>query len=119
MENTKRKYISKDIVYKAKYTPFTWGDIKHVLKHAGVTLEDSDEIRVSYEPDEYDGSELSVPAYYVFIVTRKHLETDEEFNKRIKEEEEQRNRARKNRYELYLKLKQEFENDLIHKIEDK
>lgn len=84
--------------------------LKIYLKKKGVTLEDDDEIKILYEPDEYDGSELSVPAHYVFIVTRKVLETDEEFNKRVKEEEEKINCARKNRYELYLKLKEEFEN---------
>ena len=64
---------------------------------------------VGMDYDDYDGD-------VTFTQTR--LETDEEYNQRIKEEtdwkqraEKQLEKARESRYRNYLKLKEEFGND--------
>lgn len=72
----------------------TWKDIKHI------DFQDDDIIFTSYE-EEYD-------SYYVSIV-RWVDETDEEYKKRLENNEKRKEDARAFRYKSYLALKKEFE----------
>ena len=74
-----------------------WSDIKHLQ------LEDEDVIRSSWE-DEEDGD-----GYYVGIINRMVEETDEQYQKRLSINEQDKERMKKSRYESYLRLKKEFE----------
>jgi hypothetical protein len=74
-----------------------WSDIKHLQ------LEDDDVIRSSWEDDE-DGD-----GYYVGTITRMVEETDEQYQKRLSTNEQDKERMKKSRYESYLRLKKEFE----------
>jgi hypothetical protein len=66
-------------------------------------LEDDDVIRSSWEEDE-DGD-----GYYVGEITRMVEETDEQYQKRLSINEQDKERMKKSRYESYLRLKKEFE----------
>jgi hypothetical protein len=74
-----------------------WSDIKHLQ------LEDDDVIRSSWEEDEESDG------YYVGEITRMVEETDEQYQKRLSNIEQDKERMKKSRYESYLKLKKEFE----------
>jgi hypothetical protein len=80
-------------------TQLKWGDIKHLQ------LEDDDLIYSAWEEDEdNDGN-------WHASITRMVEETDEQFQKRMKDIERQDKWAKEQRYNSYLKLKAEFEND--------
>ena len=51
----------------------------------------------------------SYDAYTELVVTRERDETDEEYQKRISDNEYHKEELKKRRYENYLKLKSEFE----------
>jgi len=67
-----------------------------------------DIIHAGYEEPFYSDNN-SHDGYYFFSVTRKRLETDEEFEKRKEEIRVFKEESQKKRYEHYLKLKKEFE----------
>lgn len=97
--------IEKEIFHKISYSKkFTWVDIKHL------ELQDEDVINAGYDEGFYTENN-SMDAHYYIIITRMIEETDEEFNKRQKEIERDNKWAKERRYESYLKLKKEFENE--------
>jgi hypothetical protein len=84
----------KQIYWHSIQRLIKWSDIKHL------TLEDDDTIR-SYWDDEDMG-------FYGEII-RMVEETDEQYQKRLSDIEQDKERMKKFRYESYLKLKKEFE----------
>ena len=84
----------------------TWEDIKDFK------FEDGDLIMAGYSEPEYQEN-YSHDGYYYFSVQREVLETDEQFELRKKCSEMEVERQKKNRYERYLKLKEEFENGTV------
>jgi hypothetical protein len=86
-----KKLINKEIFYFHTRDEITWKDIKHI------EFQDNDIIDIS----EDDGD-------YSVCVFRPTLETDEEFEVRMEYTERTREMLRKNRYNQYLKLKEEF-----------
>lgn len=85
--------------------PIIWRDIKDFK------FEEDDVINAGYDPPEYSEN-YGHDGYYYFSVKRQVLETDTEFEIRKKCSEREVERQKKNRYERYLKLKEEFENDI-------
>lgn len=73
----------------------TWKDIKHI------EFQDDDRIRIDCD-DEGD---------FLIEVEREREETDEEYEKRMTGLEEGRKLLKKFRYNQYLELKKEFEDD--------
>jgi len=68
-----------------------------------------------FEPDDYieagyryEDENCGSSGFY-FVVHRTRMETDDEFNTRIQRENNMRENLKKQRYETYLKLKNEFE----------
>ena len=82
-------------------TQLKWGDIKHLQ------LEDDDLIYSAWEDD----SEAEYNGYWHGSITRMVEETEDQFKKRQKEIEQERERMKKMRYESYLRLKKEFDNE--------
>jgi hypothetical protein len=91
--------IKQDIFWEQYDNQPTWKDIKHI------EFQDDDTIRISYEEYNEDGSGDS---WYVSI-ERWVEETDEEFEERLIDIEEEKKRMKNMRYKSYLKLKVEFE----------
>jgi hypothetical protein len=81
--------------------PMRWKDIKHL------ELEDDDVIHSAWVDDE----NFDYHGYWHCTIVRMVEETDEEFKKRIANNEQDKKWARERRYENYLKLKKEFENE--------
>jgi hypothetical protein len=77
----------------------TWADIKHL------NLEDDDVIHSGWVDDE----NFDYHGYWHNEITRMVEETDEEFEKRVANNELNKKWAKERRYENYLKLKEEFE----------
>ena len=99
-KSKEKTLIKQDVFWEQLQTRPTWKNIKHL------DLQDDDEIIISYE--EYmdgDGD------YYYISIERWVEETDEEFEKRLKFHEEKKEVMKKMRYESYIKLKAEFENN--------
>lgn len=84
--------------------PITWKDVKDFK------FEDNDLITAGYDAPQH-GENYGHDGYFYFSVQRQVLETDKEFELRKKCSEMEVERQKKNRYERYLKLKEEFEND--------
>lgn len=104
-------YLDKVMIQKSSNDAFTWKEIKDFQ------FEDDDLVKIEYvepfysENNSYDG-------HYIFEVIREVLETDEQYEKRIMQNELDREKYRKERYERYLKMKQEFEPDDFTLISD-
>lgn len=96
-----RRVIKRNIDhrYVGKKQP-RWKDLKHS------DYQDDDLIYVGYEEDEQGNN-----GEWFISIEREMLETDEEYNKRIERHEKFLEDSKKQRYERYLKLKEEFEND--------
>ena len=94
--------IEKQIFCSQKNKPWTWSDIKHL------ELEDDDVINLSWEEPYYSENE-SWDGHYTGSIIRMVEETDEQFEKRKKRLEQDKEWYRQRRYESYLKLKEEFE----------
>ena len=93
--------VEKQIYWHQKNSQLKWKDIKHLQ------LEDDDIIQASWVDDEnfdYNG-------YWHGAITRMVEETDEQFQKRMADNEMQAKWAKERRRESYLKLKKEFENE--------
>jgi len=100
----KEKKIKERIIFEDRsQKPFTWKDIKHIV------FQDGDEIRSEWV-DPYYSENNSWDGYYSISIARYELETDEEFQKRLTKEELELKRRKEDRYNLYIKLKNEFEN---------
>lgn len=81
----------------------TWSDLKHLQ------FEDDDRIRAEYVEASYSENE-SWDSYMLCTVTRNRLETDEEYAERQEEVEREKKWMKERRYQNYLTLKKEFEN---------
>ena len=100
----KEKKIKERIIFEDNsQKPFTWKDIKHI------DFQDDDEIYSAWE-EPYYSENNSHDGYYSISIVRYELETDEEFQKRLTKEELELKRRKEDRYNLYIKLKNEFEN---------
>lgn len=93
--------LQKEIYSHRKDNEMTWGDIKHL------ELEDDDVIRATWVEDE----KFEYHGYWHGSITRMVEETDGQYEKRREKLEIQKAVYKKNRYENYLKLKEEFGNE--------
>lgn len=91
--------VKKQIVWEFLDNQPTWKDLKNI------EFQDDDTISVGYEDYAEDGSG---DCWYI-SVERWIEETDEEFKRRLEDLENDKKRAKKMRYESYLRLKAEFE----------
>lgn len=98
-----KKLITKTVFNLQSLKPILWKHIKDFK------FEDDDRIVVGYVEPWENGSSNSGGDHYEAEVHREVLETDEEFDKRIRETERNQKWAKERRYESYLKLKKEFE----------
>jgi len=73
-------------------------------------IQDGDIIEIRRE-DDYRSESWSYNAYTELVVIREVEETDEEYEKRIKENNQLKEELKKRRYESYLKLKKEFQDE--------
>jgi hypothetical protein len=92
------------IFYKGMDEYPTWKDINHIQ------FEDDDRIRVSYE-EPYHYENESSDGGWVIEVEREIEETDEEYERRMKNKKVTDEILKRQRYENYLRLKKEFENE--------
>jgi hypothetical protein len=86
------------VYWHQKNSLVKWSDIKNL------ELEDDDVIRSEWVDDDQGG-------YYIGEITRMVEETDEQFNERIANNERDAKWAKDRRWESYLRLKKEFENE--------
>ena len=107
-ELNKDKIIRTETVFhKIDYDkPITFGEI---LEGMETELQPDDVILQNYE-EAYYGSDSAMDAHYSIEIFRDRLETDEEYEKRQEQLKKMREESKKKKYELYLKLKAEFEN---------
>jgi hypothetical protein len=82
-------------------SPMLWSHIKHLQ------LEDDDVIRSEWVDDD----NFDYHGYWHNEITRMVEETDEQFEKRIASNKRSNEEMKKRRYESYLRLKKEFENE--------
>ena len=83
--------------------PFTWKDIKDFK------FEDDDIIEMGYVEPWENGPDNSGGDHYHITIIRQRLETDDEWQRRLKLEAKESEKLKQRRYETYLKLKKEFE----------
>lgn len=95
-------FLDKEIFHETKDTPFKWSDIKHIQ------FEDDDLLKIEFVEAHYSDNN-SWDHHYSCTVIRKVLETDEQFQERVRRNELLKKELKERRYETYLKLKQEFE----------
>lgn len=103
-QTTKKILIEKDIFTLSSDYPILWEEIKHIQ------FEDKDKIQISYDEGHHSENNSYDPHWFA-VVSRKVLETDTEFNQRMKYNEADAKRRKEMRFQNYLKLKSEFEND--------
>lgn len=103
-EKVKVKVEREIFTKRSGKNPLKWSDIKHL------DLQDDDEIRAGWE-EPYYSENNSHDGYFYSVIIRHELETDEEFQTRMKRIERESKAMRQRRYESYLKLKAEFEGD--------
>lgn len=99
IKSPKKIKREKQIFVGRNDKPMRWADIKHL------ELEDDDVIHSGWVDDD----NFDYHGYYHNCIIRMVEETDEQFAKRIAENERDKKWARERRYENYLKLKEEFE----------
>ena len=80
----------------------TWKELKDV------ELQDDDLVTISYE-EAYHSENNSYDGYWFIDVQRQRQETDAEYQERIESNERHKKRLEEQRYQQYLKLKEEFE----------
>jgi hypothetical protein len=100
-----KKLITKTVFNLQSRKPILWKQVKDFK------FEDDDYVRMGYVEPWENGPDNSGGDHYEVEVLREVMETDEEFNKRIRDEERDKKWAKERRYESYLKLKKEFENE--------
>ena len=91
-----RRIVKDYIDFRYMSTQPRWKDLKHS------EYQDDDLIHIGYDDD--DG--------WFILIERERLENDEEYNNRMEDNKRHLEYSKKQRYERYLKLKEEFENDL-------
>lgn len=99
-------------IYKEKEILFIQSDKPIPFKEYKGVLEDDDIVNSGYDEGHYSENNSWDPFYYV-RATRQVLETDEEYEKRIEENRKFKEELKQRRYERYLELKKEFENETI------
>lgn len=92
------------LLHKSKQVRFTWKDIKN---HQ---FEDDDLIEIAYDEGHVSENDSWDPHWYARIV-RMTPESDDEFKRRMENKARDEKWAKERRYENYLKLKKEFENE--------
>jgi hypothetical protein len=92
----------RDLLHLHRDEPIKWKDIKHFQ------FEDDDVIHIGFD-EGYVSENESWDAHYFAIITRKIEETDKEFEERMEMSKMLQENLRKKRYETYLRLKAEFE----------
>jgi hypothetical protein len=102
-DNQSLKKIKKEKQIFRGYNnaPMKWADIKNLQ------LEDDDVIHSGWVDDD----NFDYHGYWNNVITRMVEETDEEFEKRIARNKRSAEEMKQRRYESYLRLKQEFENE--------
>ena len=105
-DRSPNKILVEEVVFiKIRYDrPFTWKDIKHL------DLRDDDELHIEYN-EVWHEENNGMDAHFVCNITRMVEESDEQFATRQHEIERDEKWGRERRFESYLKLKKEFEND--------
>jgi hypothetical protein len=96
-----KKLLEKEVLYLQSDKPIPYKEYKHILEDEDIVHSGYDEGHVS-ENNSWD------PFYFV-SVKRMMLETDEEYEKRKRKNEQHQKEYKERRYEQYLKLKEEFE----------
>ena len=99
--SAEKTLIKEEIFWKSQYDQPAWKDIKHI------EFQDDDKIVIVYEDCDDDSNSDG----WIISVDRWVEETDEQFEKRLKDLEKDRERMREMRHKSYLKLKAEFEPD--------
>lgn len=100
-----KKEIVVEVFNEIDYrNPIRFSEIKDIVQ-------DDDIIESGWDEGFYTENN-SVDGHYYLIIRRKRLETDEEVEKRHRRQEEYRKESKQKRHELYLKLKEEFENKI-------
>jgi hypothetical protein len=104
MEEKKKIKKEKQIFYEEPKEHPKWKDLKDLV------LEDEDLLEIGHDPGYYSENNSWDPHYFIKVI-RMVLETDDEYEKRILDSKIFKEESRKRRYENYLKLKKEFENE--------
>ena len=99
-----KKKISKTLLYIHPRQDPSWKDIKNF------PFEDDDLIICQWEEPFYSENN-SYDGGWVIAISRDVEETGEEYKKRLEREESQKKEIKERRYQNYLNLKKEFEND--------
>ncbi len=99
-----KKQIEEEIFHKQFDAPITWNDIKYF------EFQDNDILDIGYKEGFYSENN-SWDGGHIAVITRTRLETDNEYNKRLLQEEQNKKHYKEQRYKNYLKLKQEFEHE--------
>jgi hypothetical protein len=94
--------LKKEILDIRSDKPFTWKEIKDFQ------FEDDDIIDIGYE-EPYYSENNSWDGFYYCCVERLVEETDKEYEDRMETKRSTDSLLKKNRYQNYLKLKEEFE----------
>jgi hypothetical protein len=95
------------IFYRGMDNYPTWKDVKNIQ------FEDDDRIRISYE-EPYYSEDISNDGEWQIEVKREIEETDEEYEKRMSNKKMTDKFLKKQRYESYLRLKKEFEDEKLN-----
>jgi len=99
--SAEKTLIKKEVFWKHQDNQPTWNDIKHI------EFQDDDKIVIAYEDCNDDSN---TDGWYISI-NRWEEETDKQFAERIEDRERDTKWAKERRYESYLRLKIEFENE--------
>jgi hypothetical protein len=103
------KKMIEEVVWEKFYDRQNGVDIKKEELPLDI-MQPGDILRFRHE-DAFFSDNNSYDEHCHLEVIRERLETDEEFEKRKKRVEQETKMYKKRRYESYLKLKAEFEND--------
>ncbi len=111
----KKEIKNKQIFYTCKdggiYSKsYSWGEVKEELSRKNIELQDGDRLSIYFEEGWNEGDSARDDMYAISVY-RDEIETDEEFEKRKATMEYLKEKGKKSRYEQYLKLKKEFEDD--------
>lgn len=109
----KKETITEEIFYTCKRAsnfskPYSWGEVKELLNKKNLQLLDKDIVQIGFEAGWDEGDSARDDMFFI-SVKRDRLETDIEFETRKLKIEKLNEENKKSRYELYLKLKKEFE----------
>lgn len=100
-----KKQLTKEIIYNKHYEGFP------TIRFKDLPMDKikPDDILDIERVEEFWGSDHGHEDHTDVTILRERFETDEEFEKRKKEMEKLQERHRDQRYQQYLKLKKEFE----------